>query len=103
MHRFYVPPEQCRHSRVTLPDREAHHALHVLRVRRGDVVTVLDGAGGEYVCETAELDRSSVQLTIHETRTVAPPVCQVTLLQAIPKGKTFDSIIQKATELGVHR
>ena len=29
--------------------------------------------------------------------------CQITLLQAVPKGKIIESIIQKATELGVHR
>ncbi|MEI6569138.1 MAG: RsmE family RNA methyltransferase [Verrucomicrobiota bacterium] len=37
-------------------------------------------------------------------RSVTPPLrCSITLAQAVPKGKLFDSIIQKATELGVHR
>jgi 16S rRNA (uracil1498-N3)-methyltransferase len=38
-----------------------------------------------------------------ERRQTAPPPCRITLYQAIPKGKTFDSIIHKATELGVTR
>jgi len=33
----------------------------------------------------------------------ARPCCAITLLQAIPKGKIIESIIQKATELGVSR
>src|SRR5207249_3286972 len=82
---------------------EAHHGLHVLRLRRGDRVTVLDGAGHEHLCEAAELARTHIRLTVHQTRWVPPPSYQVTLVQAIPKGKTFDAIIQKATELGAFR
>src|SRR5207302_2124948 len=34
----------------------------------------------------------------------APPLpCQITLIQALPKGKIIESIIQKATELGAFR
>ena len=45
MHRFYLPPEQCCGTSLLLAGREAHHALHVLRVQQGERVTVLDGAG----------------------------------------------------------
>src|SRR5215469_12505660 len=40
MHRFYLPPEECKTGPLTLAGREAHHALRVLRVRRGDRLTV---------------------------------------------------------------
>jgi 16S rRNA (uracil1498-N3)-methyltransferase len=62
---------------------------------------VLDGAGHEYVCEAAELARNTIRLSVRQTKSVAPLPYQVTLVQAIPKGKTLDAIIQKATELGV--
>ena len=48
MHRFYLPPEECQGLLLTLSGREAHHALHVLRLRHGEPVAVLDGAGHEY-------------------------------------------------------
>ena len=51
MHRFHLPPDQCREPILSLAGREAHHALHVLRVRRGESVAVLDGAGREFLCE----------------------------------------------------
>ena len=44
MHRFYLPPESCRGESLRLEGREAHHALQVLRLKRGERVTVLDGA-----------------------------------------------------------
>ena len=40
-----------RGNALRLDGREAHHALHVLRLKRGDAVTVLDGAGNEFACE----------------------------------------------------
>jgi len=103
MHRFYLPPEECKAGPLTLGGREAHHALHVLRVRRGDQVTILDGAGRELSCAVEDFDRDKVRLTILETKAVPAPPCSITLLQAVPKGKIIESIIQKATELGVAR
>jgi 16S rRNA (uracil1498-N3)-methyltransferase len=103
MHRFYLAPDQCREPSLRLADREAHHAIHVLRLRRGERVAVLDGAGNEFLCEVKDLEREAVQLAVVHQQFVPPLPCQVTLLQAIPKGKLFESIIQKATELGVAR
>jgi len=40
MHRFYLPPDQCQDASLFLTGREAHHAIHVLRLRRGDQITV---------------------------------------------------------------
>jgi 16S rRNA (uracil1498-N3)-methyltransferase len=44
-----------------------------------------------------------VKLAIRERRTHTPPVCPITLIQSLPKGKIIETIIQKATELGVAR
>jgi 16S rRNA (uracil1498-N3)-methyltransferase len=101
MHRFYVPPSGCGEGTITLPEREAHHALHVLRLRLGDVVVVLDGTGNEYRCEVSNLARKTIQLAVRQRNSKPRPACQITLVQAVPKGKLFDSIVQKATELGV--
>jgi len=53
MHRFYLPPEQCSGESFTLTGGEAHHGLRVLRLRRGDQVTVLDGVGGRCFVKSA--------------------------------------------------
>lgn len=103
MHRFYLPPEQCRDKSVILSERESHHALHVLRVKAGERLVVLDGAGQELLCEAQPPEHGRIRLIVAQRNLVPPLPFQITLLQAIPKGKIIESIVQKATELGAHR
>ena len=44
-----------------------------------------------------------MELSVRESKTHEPPAWRLTLLQALPKGKVFDTIVQKATELGTWR
>jgi 16S rRNA (uracil1498-N3)-methyltransferase len=103
MHRFFLPPELARDPVIFLTGREAHHAIHVLRLRLAEKVAVLDGGGKQLEAEVISVDRERVALKVL-SRTLGPSLpCQVTLLQAIPKGKLIESIVQKATELGASR
>lgn len=103
MHRFYLPPAQCQGATLELTDSEAHHATRVLRLEPKDQAVVLDGAGHTFACEVSEITKRTVRLNVI-TKTFAPPLpCQITLLQAMPKPKAMDYIVQKATELGVAR
>ena len=103
MHRFHLPPANCRETLLRLDGREAHHALHVLRLQRGERVTVLDGAGTEFFCDVETATKNSLLLAVKEKKFTPAPACAITLLVAIPKGKIIESIIQKAVELGAHR
>jgi 16S rRNA (uracil1498-N3)-methyltransferase len=103
MHRFYLPPERCAEAMLRLDGREAHHALHVLRLKRGELVTVLDGTGNEFMCAVEDGARNVVTLSISLKNFVPAPACAVTLLQAVPKGKIIESIIQKSVELGARK
>jgi 16S rRNA (uracil1498-N3)-methyltransferase len=103
MHRFHLPPANCRETVLRLDGREAHHALHVLRIQRGERVSVLDGAGNEFFCEVESATKNSLVLAVKEKKFTPAPACAITLLVAIPKGKIIESIIQKAVELGAHR
>ncbi|MFM1555758.1 MAG: RsmE family RNA methyltransferase [Limisphaerales bacterium] len=103
MHRFYLSPERVTEGDLTLDERESHHAAIVLRVREGERVAVLDGAGNEFMCTAATVDKRSTRLTVQQKNRIEPLPYRITLLQAITKGKSMDFIIQKATELCVHR
>ena len=103
MHRFYLAPEHSQVASLCLSGEEAHHARHVVRVRPGERVTVLDGAGHEFLCDVQRYERDEARLTVVEKRFQPAPPSQITLLQAVPKGKLMESIIQKATELGASR
>jgi len=103
MHRFYLPPDRTRGSRLELLDSEARHAATVLRLRPGDPATVLDGQGQLIECLVAECGHRRVALEVRARATALPPAWETTLLQALPKGRGLEEIIEKATELGVSR
>ena len=103
MHRFYLPPERCAGETLRLDGREAHHALHVLRLKHGELVAVLDGIGKEFMCTVQDAGRSAVTLSVSLKNFIPAPPCSVTLLVGVPKGKIIESIIQKAVELGARR
>src|ERR1039457_1879481 len=103
MNRFYLPPGHCAGDALRLDGREAHHALHVLRLKRGELVAVLDGIGNEFLCAVENSSANAVTLSV-SLRNFTPPLpCSITLLQAVPKGKIIESIIQKAAELGARQ
>jgi 16S rRNA (uracil1498-N3)-methyltransferase len=103
MHRFYLPPERCAEAALRLDGREAYHALHVLRLKRGELVTVLDGVGNQFMCAVEDCARNLVTLSVSLKNFVPAPACAITLLQAVPKGKIIETIIQKSVELGARR
>ena len=103
MHRFYITPSECNNSPLILNEAESKHARSVLRIREGDRVIVLNGEGKEILCETQEVRNNSTKLKIIQENRIPPVDFEITLYQAITKGKTMDMIIQKATELGATR
>ena len=100
MHRFYVVPENWNADLLVLRESEVHHARDVLRLEPGERVVVFNGRGHEITAEITKITRKEIQMRrLHEAR-VPPLRCEITLAQAIPKGKNMDLIVQKAVELG---
>jgi 16S rRNA (uracil1498-N3)-methyltransferase len=86
---------------LVLDESEAHHCIDVLRLGVGSRVVVFNGRGSEITAEILALEKGRVHLKELISARAEPLRCAVTLAQAIPKGKSMDLIIQKATELGV--
>lgn len=103
MHRFHILPGTASQAEVTLSPDESHHALRVLRLGSGDAVTLLDGAGVEARGRIIATDKHAVRVAVAERIPHPPLPCAITLLQALPKGRLMDSIVEKATELGAAR
>lgn len=103
MPRFFLPAEKCRGQTLVLEDHEAHHAIHVLRIRPGDDADVLDGCGGINHCKVVNVERNTVTLQVVQMHKLPPPPCRITLAQCLPKTKAMDWLLQKATELGASR
>jgi 16S rRNA (uracil1498-N3)-methyltransferase len=98
--RFYIPSHAWQSDRLALDPGEAHHALNVLRMKKGDRATVFDGEGREATVEIAEAKGGRVLFRTLQQSKNAPLPCAVTLGQAVPKGKNMDLIVEKAVELG---
>jgi 16S rRNA (uracil1498-N3)-methyltransferase len=87
---------------VTLSDAEAHHAIHVLRLKRNDNVDLFDGAGHRANAVINAVDRSTVTAAILD-RTFQPKPTRglLTVAASPPKGDRLKWMIEKLTELGV--
>ena len=102
IYRFYSQVEGEDGSRVVLRDEEAHHALHVLRIKVGQEVHVFDGAGHSWRCVVEEVSRKEVVCGIVDAVVAersAPGVC--VSLAWLNKDKAVEELIQRCTELGV--
>lgn len=100
-HRFYIPPTEWNLDDLRLPEEEAHHCSEVVRCRIGDRIICFNGEGVEAEAEVLSISRKQVDLKPLLVSETDRPPAEITLGQAIPKGKNMDLIIQKATELGV--
>ncbi|HCJ11636.1 MAG: hypothetical protein A2Y14_05525 [Verrucomicrobia bacterium GWF2_51_19] len=87
--------EQARLSR-----EESHHLVRVLRARVGDAVNVLNGEGAVGVGRLIDASIPAI-IRIEERKQYTRPEPQITLGICIPKGKTFDSLLKKITEIGL--
>ncbi len=103
-HRFYAPSENFTATSVQLPEDEAHHAVHVLRIRVGEVVTVFDGQGQVFQATVAEASKRGVRLALDAPLpALGESPLDLTLGVALLKADKFEWVIQKAVELGVTR
>jgi 16S rRNA (uracil1498-N3)-methyltransferase len=105
--RFYAPPSAFNFTKriVTLTADEARHLREVLRLKPGDEVSVFDGEGKEYRARVVQARREFAELELDEEIATARPESplHLTLAVALLKGEKFDLVVQKTTELGVHK
>jgi 16S rRNA (uracil1498-N3)-methyltransferase len=100
--RFYVDAPLRAGSVCTLPEDAAHHAVHVLRLREGEEVTLFNGRGGEYAARIASMQRLKISIDVLQHRAVErESPLRITLVQGVSAGERMDSTVRKAVELGV--
>ena len=103
MARFYCPLPLVTGQVVDLPPTAARH-VQVLRMQPGHTLTLFNGEGGEFSAEVQHMGRSDVRVVVGEHRNVECEArCQVHLAVGMPANERMDWLVEKATELGVHR
>ena len=88
---------------IYLKDQEARHCAQVLRKQVGDEIKVTDGRGKLFSAVLIKLNKHVCELTIHETKSMAPhaPYLHVGIVPT----KNIDRVelfLEKATELGIN-
>lgn len=101
--RFYSPLPLRAGSRHALPETVATHVTRVLRLTAGDPITLFDGSGSDFEATIETARRTEVTVTVGAGVAVdRESPLQVLLLQGVSRGARMDTVMQKATELGVH-
>ncbi len=102
MPRFYIPHPRIENELLRVKGPEVRHIRQVLRLRKGDEITLFDGSGKTYQGRLVEESPTSVFVKIEDI--FCPKTdsfLEITLAQSLLKGEKMDYLIQKATELGV--
>jgi 16S rRNA (uracil1498-N3)-methyltransferase len=101
MRRFFSP-QPLSGTRCLLTGEEAHHLLHVSRIRPGESVILFDGRGGEYSASLVSASSGAAELELgpHNPDDRLPATTLV-LASAIPKPAHMDALVQMTCELGV--
>jgi len=88
---------------VDLPPTAARH-VQVLRMQPGHTLILFNGEGGEFSAQVQHMGRSDVRVVVGEHRDVeCEAAVQVHLAVGMPANDRMDWLVEKATELGVHR
>src|SRR5262245_43079242 len=113
LHRFFVDPallgdeprapwdEENRPApasgrQIVLIGPQAHQMNRVLRLKVGDQVVLLDGAGHEFVVRLDEVRSSAVTATVETVQRSRPePGLILTLYQALIPRDRFETVLQK--------
>jgi len=102
MRRFFVPKEDILDGRAKLVGNEAHHALQVLRLKKGDLVLLVDGQGCEYPARLIAAGKDWAELRIENQQpALGEPPLDLTIGLALLKADRMDLVVQKGTELGL--
>jgi len=100
--RLYIDMPLTNGEIINLPRDKAHYVSHVLRMRIGDSIKLINDSGDEYLSKIIEVSKKNAQIEIGESiqvRAESPLILNLCL--AVAKGQHMDFSIQKAVELGV--
>lgn len=102
MANFFVDKALFNCDPIVIEGDEANHIVKVLRMKKGESITVFDGVGNCADGKIESIDGKEVTVSVDRRyQTDTEPELKITLFQGIPKNPKMDLIIQKATELGV--
>jgi len=104
VHQFFADEIDPETGVARLAGGEHLHLKRALRLKTGDEILVSDGDGALFNAVVSEVGSAFTRARLVKRVDWEPESpLEITLLQAVPKGRKMDWVLQKATELGVRR
>lgn len=104
MANFYINKSDITENTATITGEEAQHISRVLRMKKGDNVTLCDGEGFFYEAVLSDFsDKTVVADILSKREAETESSVKVTIFQGVPKNPKLETIIQKLTEIGAVR
>lgn len=98
--RLYCP--QLAIGEIVLSGEEAHHAVDVLRMRRGDGVVLFDGRGAQGLGTVEHSGRGQLRVLVSAVEVLPHELpIELTIAVAMPRAHRQAYLVEKCTELGV--
>lgn len=98
---FYCPDLPEAGEKADLAEEETHHASAARRIRVGDTIGLIDGAGTRAAAVVEVVARRRLRFTVQERFLVPRPQPSVVVASAIPKGERFRVLIDMLSQVGV--
>lgn len=98
--RTYVDPDLLSIGRLVLEGEEHHHLSRVLRIRKGQPVSILDGQGSVGRAAIIEVASTKTVVEIEGIHRIEEERPRLHLFQALPRGAKMDHVVQWGVELG---
>ena len=100
--RLYNPDSIEENSTNLLSKEHTHYVVNVMRLKRGSNINFFN-AGGEWRSEIVFLDKDRVEVKILEKIKQSKESSYIELAICLVKKNSMETILQKATELGVSK
>jgi 16S rRNA (uracil1498-N3)-methyltransferase len=100
--RFFTAQALSEGASIVLEKEPSRHIAKALRMRVDDSLYLFDGSGAEAQAQISAIDKDRVSVNVRDLS--EPPresPLDTVLIIALSRGDRMDTIVQKATELGV--
>lgn len=99
---FFVTSDQIENNKIYIKGSDVNHIKNVLRHTKGDVLSVVSDQI-KYEVQIDEINSECVVCDILNKNFEENNKIDLTIYQGLAKADKFEYIIQKCTEIGVHR
>lgn len=101
--RFFLTRNEIKKDKFVMVDKELAHKLrHVLRLKKGSKVCIIDKEGNEIICVIDTISAEKIMGSFVEKKeSVESGKPLIALAQALPKAGKIDEIVKDNTQIGV--